>query len=258
MTMTHLFLSPHFDDAVYSCGGLIHQLTRAGQRAHVITLMAGEPLGPPPDTPILRDLAARWSLHGNPVAARAAEDRAALDRLGATYTHLGIPDCIYRTADNVALYPTEAALWDHVHPDDDAAAHLNSLTDMITPSVGAATTTVYAPLAVGGHVDHLIVNRWAVRLARSNAHLRLRFYTDFPYLRQADAVQAALDRVGVALRPDDVPLADADLTARIHAMRAYTSQISTFWQDSAAMAADVRRSLQRDDGSVVERYWHPA
>ena len=27
----YLFLSPHYDDAVLSCGGLIHQLMAAGQ-----------------------------------------------------------------------------------------------------------------------------------------------------------------------------------------------------------------------------------
>ncbi|MGH2521295.1 MAG: PIG-L deacetylase family protein, partial [Anaerolineales bacterium] len=45
--LTHLYLSPHFDDAALSCGGTIHQQTRQGERAVVVTVCAGDsPPGP--------------------------------------------------------------------------------------------------------------------------------------------------------------------------------------------------------------------
>jgi len=56
----HLFLSPHLDDAVYSCGGTIHQLTSQGTPVQILTFMAGDPPTPLPDTPITRDLHRRW------------------------------------------------------------------------------------------------------------------------------------------------------------------------------------------------------
>jgi LmbE family N-acetylglucosaminyl deacetylase len=39
----HIFLSPHLDDAVLSCGGLLAQLTQQGQAVRVINIFAGIP-----------------------------------------------------------------------------------------------------------------------------------------------------------------------------------------------------------------------
>jgi LmbE family N-acetylglucosaminyl deacetylase len=256
----HIFLSPHFDDAVFSCGGTIHQLVTAGENAHIITVMAGEPLRRDLDTPILRDLHERWDAGQNPVRVRREEDNAAVRALGTMVTHLEIPDCVYRTADGMALYPTEEALWGYVHPDDDAVNHLRSLTDMISGKgntyQSGRKTTIYAPLAVGDHVDHLIVRDWAQAVAKSNAHIRLRFYTDYPYMRDVKKIDAALQGIAQPLLAEDVTLKAADVQARIEAMACYESQISTFWQDRAAMASDVRNSLlKNDDGQPVERFW---
>ena len=41
--MHHLFLSPHYDDAVYSCGGTLASLTTAGENVTVLTVCAGSP-----------------------------------------------------------------------------------------------------------------------------------------------------------------------------------------------------------------------
>src|SRR2546421_8348267 len=39
----HIYLSPHFDDVVYSCGGTIGMQAHSGQRPLVITVFAGVP-----------------------------------------------------------------------------------------------------------------------------------------------------------------------------------------------------------------------
>ena len=39
----HLFVSPHFDDAVLSCGATMHRLRRLGERVMVLTVCAGVP-----------------------------------------------------------------------------------------------------------------------------------------------------------------------------------------------------------------------
>src|SRR5437879_456564 len=40
----HVFLSPHYDDVVYSCGGTLGVLARGGERPLVVTVFAGEPV----------------------------------------------------------------------------------------------------------------------------------------------------------------------------------------------------------------------
>ncbi|HEU0000143.1 MAG TPA: hypothetical protein VFQ36_04555, partial [Ktedonobacteraceae bacterium] len=39
----HIFVSPHFDDVAYSCGGALGTLADQGQRPLVITVFAGLP-----------------------------------------------------------------------------------------------------------------------------------------------------------------------------------------------------------------------
>ena len=44
----HLFISPHLDDVVLSCGGYIHRLTTSGEKVVIVTVIAADvPAGRP-------------------------------------------------------------------------------------------------------------------------------------------------------------------------------------------------------------------
>ena len=101
----HIYLSPHLDDAIFSCGGLIFQQTQRGDSVLIVTVCAGDP----PNEMLsgfAQELHTRWG-YESPVEARRAEDRIACQLVGAGYEHLEIPDCIYRIDDGGShLYPT--------------------------------------------------------------------------------------------------------------------------------------------------------
>ncbi len=107
----HLFLSPHLDDAVFSCGGQIVLLREQGASVHVVTAFTGD--APEPEAP-LSDFAALlhalWDAGDNPFAVRREEDRCALHLLGVTWTHLLYQDAIYRRPQSGGtwLYPDHA------------------------------------------------------------------------------------------------------------------------------------------------------
>ena len=88
-----IYLSPHLDDAVLSCGGRISQQTARGEKVLVVTVCAGDP-PPAPLSEFAQALHIRWALPFHPVAARRDEDEAALAVLGASALHLPLPDCI--------------------------------------------------------------------------------------------------------------------------------------------------------------------
>ncbi len=261
----HLFLSPHLDDAVLSCGGQIHSLCAAGHSVVVYTVMAGKPQGPLPESPILSDLHARWGTAGNPVAERRGEDIKALRRLGAVARHGALLDCVYRvryteSGEPQALYPSEQSLWGEPVPDDPALALLEALP-LLYPQADA----VHVPLGAGGHVDHRLVRDWGRRLARANPELAVYFYEEYPYSRHPDAVQRAL-RIfdGVSLMPTVIVLDEAALHAKIEAIACYESQISTFWPDIETMAKEVRAAAEQTgswkfavQGVLAEREWRP-
>ena len=90
----HLFLSPHLDDAILSCGGVIHGLTRSGERVVIVTAMAGEPDETLPDSTVMQALRARETL----ISARRTEDaQAALELRAQTY-HMAFLECAFRAA----------------------------------------------------------------------------------------------------------------------------------------------------------------
>ncbi|HEX2981783.1 MAG TPA: PIG-L family deacetylase, partial [Anaerolineaceae bacterium] len=93
--MTTIFLSPHFDDAVYSCGGWIWDRTQAGDPVEVWTVCAGN-IPPGPLSPLAEMLHERWGTGGAAISVRRAEDQRACQIVGAKHRHLDIPDVIYR------------------------------------------------------------------------------------------------------------------------------------------------------------------
>ncbi|QPC84853.1 PIG-L family deacetylase [Phototrophicus methaneseepsis] len=251
-----LFLSPHFDDAAYSCGGTIYTLNKGDQSVRVVTVMAGELPDPLPHTPIVEDLHQRWQAGYDPIVTRKREDEAAMRALGGvSFRYLPIGDCVYRTDNGVALYPTEESLWDNVHPHDPAVARLAE-----TPLYALTQTTdllgmeIYAPMGVGAHVDHLIVRQWAYRLADANPQAKLYFYADYPYIRDSAAIDKALVHHR-QLVPELFSFSESAMNAKIAAMRCYRSQVSTFWPDEEAIDADARSTFTYE-GQFAERYWH--
>ncbi len=248
----HLFLSPHLDDAVLSCGGTIHRLTQQEESVIILTVMAGDPPSPLPQSPIIQDLHQRWEAGYNPIATRRAEDENAAKRLGARPIHMPIPDCVYRTIDVLTLYPSEESLFGEPHPADGAPIIL-----IETPLIFAAEITcLYAPMGVGRHVDHQIVHDWALALGKANPHLSLKLYEEYPYTRDKMAVTQARRLVAAELHPKIVTLYEENVTAKIEAISCYTSQITTFWNSITAMEQEVRQLLtQTGEHTPAERYW---
>jgi LmbE family N-acetylglucosaminyl deacetylase len=233
---THLYLSPHLDDAAYSVGALIHQQTRMGEHVVVVTICAGDP--PPEETlsPFARSLHERWQTPAEAVVVRRVEDRAALEVLGAEAVYLNLPDCIYRTdpATGQPLYTSEESLFGALSAAEEPLIHrLAAELRNVLATLGAVR--VFAPLGIGGHVDHRLTRRAAERLG-----VVLTYFEDYPYAARAgDADEwGGLAR---GLRPEWVDIAEADLEAHARAIAAYRSQLSTFWADEA----DLRRSLHR-------------
>lgn len=249
----HVFLSPHLDDAILSCGGTIFQLTEDSQKTVIVNVMAGDPPDPLPVSPLIRELHQRWHIGDNPIAARRHEDEAAAACLGAVSIHMSIADCVYRTADGAVLYPHgDDDLFGPVHPDDPAREQLHhtALPDL------SGISHLYAPLGVGNHVDHQLVRDWAWRRIGDYRDASLRFYADYPYSHDETAVQSALDKLGKHPLIEEIILINARaVEAKIAAVAEYKSQISTFWEDLEMMREQIIESMTRTGSTPVERFW---
>ena len=252
----HIYLSPHLDDGVLSCGGRIWQQAQAGERVLVVTVFASAPPLDAPLSPFAQELHARWEHPDDAITRRRDEDLAALARLGAEAAHWPYADCIYRqTSDGCHPYASEEALWGEVHPAEKSL--VTELATRITALPLAPGGAIYAPLGVGRHVDHQIVRQaasdaWALAMAEWTPT----YYEDFPYAEDWPEVQAALGEG--RWQVEKVPLSEESLVARVEAVACYRSQLSTFWAGAAEMAAAVRAFAEQvGDGEPAERYWKP-
>jgi LmbE family N-acetylglucosaminyl deacetylase len=248
----YIYLSPHMDDVVLSCGGTIYTQAHSGASVIMATAFAADPQRPL--SPFAESLHERWAASledatpGNLVRLRRREDRAAAAELGSNVRamHGLLADAIYRynTSSNEPLYASEEAIFGPIAENDPA------MTVLLAAPPLPAGAKIAVPLGIGGHVDHVIlrqaVERWNL------APDRVRYYEDYPYAANGDdAVYAALGDPD-AWQPVVVPLDEEALAAKIAAIEAYASQISTFWSDEAAMAEAIRAQAERVGG---ERYW---
>jgi len=160
----NLYLSPHLDDAILSCGGLIHAQRQAGDRVGVLTLCAGSP-GSSALSTLARQYESAWGESGDGMALRRAENAAILSSWGVQNWGCSVGDAIYRAGKGVPYYETRADLFREPRPQDAAyllpfwEARVRQLTEEEGPGI-----LLYAPLGVGGHVDHELARRMGQRM----------------------------------------------------------------------------------------------
>lgn len=251
----HIYLSPHLDDAVLSCGGAIARQAQEGARVLIITACAGQPAADAAPSPFARRLHEGWGLSG-PEAARARrrEDEAAAACVGADVLWLDFLDAIYR--DPVA-YRDEFALFGPLTPGDPLPAQLGETLAEVAARCPDAT--IRAPLGVGMHVDHRAVH---VAAAAAALGVPVVFYEDFPYITRAGAIEQRLQTLGgAAAWSSSVRSIDVGLERRIEAIRCYASQVGMLFGDEETMALRVSehaRSLRPEGATYGERVWAPA
>jgi LmbE family N-acetylglucosaminyl deacetylase len=239
--MDHLYLSPHFDDAVWSCGGAIAAQSGRGDRVRVLTVCAAEP---PPGalSPLAQDLHDRWAAGASPVSIRRAEDRKACAVVGAEPSYLAFLDAIYRVDEGgEPLYSQEREIFGCIHSADMA------LAEDISAEMGrhlGGNERVYCPIGIGGHVDHQLVRTAAEKLGR-----KLWFYRDMPYAAQDWETPA-----WISIPEGEkhlIQVSEEQSEAWRRAAAQYTSQISTFWESPSDMGMALSDYLQEHAGIPV-------
>jgi len=215
-----LAVSPHLDDAAFSCGGTLARLAQAGWDVTVCTVFThsvpqprGFALACQTDKGIAEDI--------DYMALRRAEDRVACAALGATPLWLDLAEAPHRG------YASAAALFGDLAADDHIDAAV--VKALAAGPLSAIPDLILAPQAIGGHVDHVQVVRALRHVLPETAAVL--WWTDYPYAARPDAAApfaaafAALPAVSVA----------GDAVARRAACAAYRSQLGFQFGGEAAL-----------------------
>ena len=239
--MELLVLSPHLDDAVLSLGGTLFE-TDSALVVNIFT--CEEPREPV--SPFVTRFHDMIGLSKNVQAARRAEEEAACRVLGVTPHYLDVEmEAIYRTdSDGVALYDAQEKVMGPIHENDQALIEKCAAQFATLPEA----TKVFAPLEIGGHVDHQIV-RHAAEAVFSPA--KLCYYEDYPYAQQRFS-HCQYRRVFRRLKSVVMPISEAGATAKVEAIDQYASQLAMLFGRANTMSEQVHNYLRKRGG---ERCW---
>lgn len=146
----YIFLSPHLDDAIFSCGDYISKLTSEGEIVLVITIFSGYPLSQQLQ-PSAKQFHKLCNLGKYPI-----EDRNGNFLYRHIYSELKNEDTLKNDIIKELL----------MHLDDKCV--------------------VYCPLSLGDHVDHVFVN--SIGRALEFMRYKVIYYEDFPYVSDSSMV----------------------------------------------------------------------
>lgn len=239
-----VFVSPHLDDVVLSCGGAVAKAARTGS-PRIVTVFAGIPEGDVSD--FARFQHERWQLpEAEAVQRRRLEDEVACAELGASVQVIWLDylDAIYRDAG----YASDEALFGAPLKCDMRLAE--KIHDELR-KLGSSRFVI--PLGVGNHVDHQVVREAGLMLLQRGADVW--GYAEVPYALDPAKVAMALSSANVH---ESMSLSlDADaLERKCAAMRAYESQLPVLFRDRGDPCEEIEAfALRQGHGKPVEILW---
>jgi LmbE family N-acetylglucosaminyl deacetylase len=241
--MQNIYLSPHLDDVVFSCAGIIHEQLLNSDTVEIWTIFAGDPPANHPLTTFARSLHERWGVENKAVFSRRAEDRDACEYLGVSYKHLNFADCIYRR------YPQTGK--PVINNDEDLFKNPISKEKILIEEIYKhlnkmipEKSRLIIPLGVGNHIDHLITRTVAEKLKNSTA-----YYADFPYA--AVKGKEILQQVNGKLTPLKFSLSAEGLRLWQRSAAFYQTQLNSFWGSPVEMEQALLEYSKTQFGSIL-------
>jgi len=234
--MRWIYISPHLDDAVLSAGGLLYDQVQKGISVEIWTVVCGYPA-----TKRLSDYArsqhVSWGFDSalEVVSARREEDERAARIVGARPVHFDIPDCIYR------LGPDGEFIYDYIFvpPHGSEAGLPAQIAGMLSPQL-EEDDVVLSQLAVGGHVDHVLVRQGVELLERP-----LLYVADIPYLINTPG---ELDGKTSGLEESLYPVTEAGVERWKDAVAAYASQMDELFKGEDLMREAIHAYWEQRKG----------
>lgn len=186
-------LSPHFDDAIFSAGGLISELIQRKVHVTIINIFtkSSYPL----------TLSAKKYIHqchennaGTLFSKRESEDRSVWKFLGINPINLPYVDAVFRKIDrpNYALKILGRIASEFIHIYPTYALHVvrgkvsqhdkhivNELSDFISTIGITSNDYLFAPFGIGNHVDHKIVRKATDSYVNK---VQVYYWADYPYM----------------------------------------------------------------------------
>jgi LmbE family N-acetylglucosaminyl deacetylase len=252
---TCIVISPHFDDAALSCGGTLAHLARRRADILLVTVFTADLAEGTPIPPLAREFHKFTTGDEKyPFKRRGLEELEVVRHLEAKYRWLDFLDGIYR-------YPEMKAWAEQFRSDFEPRtdACFEPVRDALLQIISEhPSATVFAPLGLGYHRDHLIVHQALEDIKNMTSTVdSYYYYEDFPYAASAD-LQTRLGQLNWPAQPVAVDIG-ATLAERVHLIERYTSQRLVLFGDNGKVYEQVESYATRVGAGdkPQERFWSP-
>lgn len=212
-----IFVSPHLDDAILSAGALIHNLSKS-KKVEIITIFTEASKKSTAATGEFVK-ACHHKESGRLFNDRRAEDAKLCRHLKIGYLHLGFTDALwrddYRSMKEVFADKMGSSIKEHNLE--------KSIAKKLIKAIGKENDAViFAPLSIGNHIDHRIVNK----ICRDN-FTNLIYWEDFPYSLKSSHQEELVKKNSLSCFEFD-----KDLHVKDGLIRFYSSQIPVLFPDN--------------------------
>lgn len=254
----HLFFSPHLDDAVLSCGGLLSLL---GEKNAVLIVNVF--------SQAKEGKLSRYSknyLHfcgfkdkNDYFKTREKEDKQAAALVRAKTSYLDLPEAIFRFQPRFLFprffYNSKKKLLGKIDSKDKQI--LTEVKRGIKEKIdeaGEKIDRIYFPLAIGGHVDHRILNQVGFEMAKEKlvAQEKIFFYQDFPYLLKSQMKKWEIKLKKKGLRVKKIHLPKEVVEKKHQAILCYRSQIKPLFGTKKNFVSQFNQFHRKS----YETYWY--
>jgi len=237
-----VYFSPHLDDAIFSCGGIIVRQVKENNQVAIWSFFTADP---PANnlTYFARILHHRWGKKGNPYQQRREEDIEACRLLSVEWRHFDYRDCIYRyyPSNNAPLVRKKADLF---HPVKEPEIELEESISQTIRDILSPQDQVVLPLEAGGHIDHVLVKAIGDKLTNKKY-----YYPDFPYAGKLVSIGDLHLPLGATANRFQLESGEIDLWKK--AAKTYRSQISSFWKSEKVLEEDIDHFVRLPIGNTL-------
>jgi len=240
--MRWIYISPHLDDAILSAGGLIYEQTKAGTPVKIWTIMCGFPQGTELSI-FAQTMHYLWGTSSaqETVRVRRAEDAKAAEIVGAKTVHFDFLDCLYRRGRDGEWLYSDVFVPPHEHDADIPSQIAETVNHRVMQD-----DVLVCPLALGSHVDHILV-----RQAMEMLHHPLLYYADIPYLIK---YPESLSPNTAGMKENVYLVTETGLRSWLEAVNAYSSQLSTLLDSPESLLEAIRHYYEKQGGIPLWNY----
>ena len=205
----HVYVSPHMDDAVYSCGGQIAKARAEGAHVLVVNVFGTGASQQAGDVARARGEGATSESAGavfRDMVQRKREEQAAMDRLDLDFVWLDYPEALYRPKRLGALGRYALSYAALAPAAGDLAARIAASLAALATRLLAPAGLLHFPLGIGFHPDHRLLHEIGRALTPASAPRC--FYEDVPYAQVESLRRDRLRYLGHPAMPP-TPLASS-------------------------------------------------